>query len=121
MGLQIAAPSGYANSPTTIKIQSFIGNYYGRSAHDVAGQWVRDNQSADPNSINNCSVAGDDAAFVQYSTAGLVGYQVFIIRVDRQTLGLARLWGLSIEGSAGLDPQAIADAKKVLGSWQWDK
>ncbi len=121
VALQINAPATYAYNPTTITIQSFIGNYSGKTALSVARDWVRQHQYADPNSIAKCSVANVDAAFARYSTNGLVGYRVFLIRIDQQTAGLARLWSLTVEGSGGLGADTIADAKRVLGSWQWDK
>jgi len=119
VALQINAPSGYANQPTTIKVQTFIGNYYGQTAHSVAVNWANQHSTADSNSITDCSVAGGAAAFVKYAGNGVVGYQFLLVRVDTQYQRLARLWGLNIEGTSGLDSNSVADAMRVLGSWQW--
>ena len=119
VALQIKAPPRYANQPTTIKVQTFIGNYYGQTAHSVAVSWANQNPNADSSSITDCSAAGGDAAFYKYAGNGVVGYQFFMVRVDTQYQRLARLWGLNIEGTGGLDPSSVADAMRVLGSWQW--
>lgn len=119
VALQINAPPGYTNQPTTIKVQTFMGNYYGQTAHGVAVSWANQNPNADASSITDCSVAGGDAAFYKYAGNGVVGYQFFMVRTDTQYQRLARLWGLNIEGTGGLDSNSIADAVRVLGSWQW--
>jgi hypothetical protein len=117
--LQISAPPSYANQPTSIKVQTFIGNYYGQTAHSVAVTWASQHPFADTNSVTDCAVASGDAAFVRYAGSGVVGYQFFMVRVDPQYQGLARLWGLNLEGTAGLDSNSAADAMRVLGSWKW--
>jgi hypothetical protein len=120
VALQINAPAGYPDQPTTIKVQTFIGNYYGQTAHGAALSWASQHSSADSNSIMDCSVADGAAAFVKYAGSGVVGYQFFMVRVDTQYQRLARLWGLDLEGTGGLDSNSVADAMAVLGSWKWD-
>lgn len=117
--LDLAAPVGYANRPTTIKVQSFVGNYYGKTAHDWAAFWIQRDPSAEQ-TIVDCSVAGGTAAIMRYAYGDFVGYRALLIRVDQKIPQFAREWGLTIEGTGGLDANSIADAKKVLGSWRWD-
>jgi hypothetical protein len=119
VALQIKAPPSYTNQPTTIKVQTFIGNYYGQTAHSVAVSWANQNPNADSSSITDCSVAAGDAAFYKYAGNGVVGYQFFMVRVDTHYERLARLWGLNLEGHGGLDSNSVADAMRVLGSWRW--
>jgi hypothetical protein len=119
VALQMNAPPGYANQPTSIRVQTFIGNYNGQTAHSVAVSWASEHSIADSNSIADCSVAGGAAAYVQYRGNGLVGYQFFMVRVDAHYDRLARLWGLNLEGTGGLDSNSVADAMRVLGSWRW--
>lgn len=117
--LVITAPASYQYSPTSITVQSFVGNYYGKTSHDWAAflirQWVFADQT-----VVDCPVGAGTAAFARYSDAGVTGYKAFMVRVDSKNAGYARLWGLTVEGTGGLDANAIADAKKVLGSWRWD-
>ena len=120
MVLRITAPSTYADQPTTISIQSFIGNYYGQSADSAAASWAEQHSFADQNSVTQCPIAGTSAAFARYGVNGMSAYQFFIVRVDTQYQGLARLWGLNLAGTGGLDSRSIADAMSVLGSWQWN-
>jgi hypothetical protein len=118
VALQINAPPGYANQPTSLKVQTFIGNYYGQTAHSVGVSRASQNPNADSSSITDCSVAGGDATFFKYAGDGVIGYQFFMVRVDTQYQRLARLWGLNLEGK-GIDPKSVADAMRVLGSWKW--
>jgi hypothetical protein len=119
VALQIKAPPSYTNQPTTIKVQTFIGNYYGQTAHSVAVSWANQNPNAGSSSITDCSVAAGDAAFYKYAGNGVVGYQFFMVRVDAQQPRQSRLWGLNLEGTGSLDTNSVADAMRVLGSWQW--
>jgi hypothetical protein len=117
--LQVDAPAGYADAPTTIVIQSFIGDYSGKTSHDAAVQWVVNHpSSADSNSVADCSVGGGPAAFVRDTRDGHLSYHVFLTRIDNQ-YNVTRLWGLYVDGTGGLDPNAIVDAKEMLGSWKW--
>jgi hypothetical protein len=117
--LVLSAPASYQYNPTKITIQSFMGNYSGKTSHDWAVFLIKQ-YSFSEQTVVDCLAAGGTAAFARYSANGLVGYMAFIVRIDSKNAGYAYLWGLTIEGTGGLDLEAIADAKSVLGSWRWD-
>lgn len=117
--LQLNAPNSYANNPTVIRVQSFIGPISEKNPHDAATDRAAQDPQADAASVTDCSAAGGAVAFYKYARGGTLGYQFLLMRADSQYAGLVRLYGVAVEGSGGLDPDAITDAKKLLGSWRW--
>ncbi|MDQ6879819.1 MAG: hypothetical protein M3082_19395 [Candidatus Dormibacteraeota bacterium] len=76
--------------------------------------------------VTDCTVAGDPAAFFQYTAkrsqlvdskpGDWTGYMVvFVHHHVPNNLPYA----LRIEGTGGIDPRAIHDAKAILASWTW--
>jgi hypothetical protein len=126
VALRLLAPASYAYRPTTIDVQTFIGNFNRWTVHEIAVMWAKDNPDADT-TVSDCAVAGGHAAIVRYAgrshilsgNSYVVGYQILFLRKDTQDPNLTRMWGLLIEGTGGLDPSAVVDAKTVLGSWKW--
>jgi hypothetical protein len=107
----LTAPAGYSNSPTIISVVSLFGDvphhsptYYltnqTQNFYTVVGH------------IQQCDITGDSAAFVQYARASNAGYLVLWIHY-------AVVYELILEGSSGIDPAAIQDAKGLLASVSW--
>ncbi len=115
--LSLQAPAAYSNAPTTIWLQSFSGPQL-LSAHDEAMRDAQQNSQVDPQSVADCVVGGSDAAFYKLAKDNRVAYQIYVTHFSPNA-GVTLLYGLRLEGQLGLDPKAIADAKMVLGSWQW--
>ena len=129
--LVIAAPTAYSNQPTKIALQSLIGRFSSQTADDVAAMWYA---PAPPNGnpeynvtlvgqVMHCTVAGSAAAFFEYTSkksqlvggngAGPFDGYMFVFLHE----GFA--YALRLEGTGGVDPQALQDAKAILGSWTW--
>jgi hypothetical protein len=60
----------------------------------------------------DCQVGGDQAALFRTTDGGRPAYRIFLVH---HTL----LYMVTVSGSGGLDPHAIADTKSLLGSWSW--
>jgi hypothetical protein len=130
--LLLDAPSTYTNGPTRIALLSLIGNFQSQTPDNVAKQFYGPAPAGGHpefaaqlvDQVSDCTVAFGPAAVFQYraqrsqmpngsGTAGqFSGYMVVFLHAY---FGYA----LRLEGSDGLDPHAIGDAKKILGSWTW--
>jgi hypothetical protein len=129
--LVLDAPAGYSHAPTQIALLSLMGYFPSETPADVAGEFYG---PAPPGGhpefaaqlvgeIGNCTVAGDSASFFQYSSqrsqiAGtgtpgqFSGYMIVFLHFHYA-------YGVRVEGTGGLDQQAVRDAKQILGSWTW--
>jgi hypothetical protein len=132
--LLLKAPSNYSNAPTRIGIQAGM---------EIPNSWTPDQVAAryygpvspgvDPDfeahlvgDVAHCTVAGHPAAFFQYTSkrshlpdgrlGEWTGYLVVFVH-DHVPYNIP--YALRIEGSGGIDPRAIHDAKVILGSWTW--
>jgi len=129
--LVLAAPTAYSNQPTKIALQSLIGRFTSQTVADVAAMWYA---PAPPNGhpefnvtlvgqLMHCTVAGSAAAVFEYTSmrsqvvggngAGPFAGYMFVFLHE----GFA--YALRLEGTSDVDPQALQDAKAILGSWTW--
>ncbi len=116
--LILNAPSSYSNQPTRLQILSLLGYYQTETVDQLAQQYYGPSVHATVPSVQlvgavtHCTVAGEAAAFFQYRQGNRSGYLVLFLHFHY-------LYGLRLEGDGGLDPQAVGNAKMILGSWQW--
>ncbi len=116
--LVISAPRSYKNQPTTIEVLSLLGYFPNQSPRDLAPMFFR--ASVHPGlpstdlvgAVSDCQVQGVPAAAFQYVQGDRNGYLVLFLHYNF-------LYGVRVEGLGGVDPQAIRDAKQVLGSITW--
>jgi hypothetical protein len=94
---------GYNTSP----IEEVAANFYGVGS---AGRGNPPKQVL--GQVTRCVVAGDPTVFFNYAQGKQVGYLVLLIHDHL-------LYGLTLEGVAGVDQRAWQDAKRILGSWTW--
>ena len=112
------APASYSNQPTKIEVLNPIGYYPNATPDQVIKRFYESptNPGVAPvalvGGVASCAVQTDNAAFIQYSQGDRAGYLVIFLHIDS-------LYGLRLEGSGGVDERAVADAKRVLGSWRW--
>jgi hypothetical protein len=112
---QLAAPSGYQYAPTTIDIAVLFED----SPHHAPERYlagITDVNYTVIGQIQTCTIRGDPAAYLQFTlpsrpgfNGSRAGYMVVWLHSD-----LAYL--LNLEGSGGVDPRAIQDAKGILAS-----
>lgn len=133
--LVLHSPSGLSNTPTRVGLLALIAAANADTPEQVAAQWWYGPGAPGSNpdfeahivgQVTDCTVAGDPAAFFQYtakrsqlvdSRAGdWTGYMVVFVH-HRLPYNLP--YALRIEGTSGIDPRAIHDAKAILGSWTW--
>lgn len=115
--LVIDAPKSYPHQPTSIEVLSLLGYFPNQSPHDIAPQYYGPSHPGVPSvqlvgAVTDCRVQNDLAAFFQYSQGDRGGYLVLFLHAYY-------LYGVRVEGSGGVDPRAIHDAKQVLGSVRW--
>jgi len=129
--LVLAAPSAYSNQPTKIALQSLTGRFTSETVDDVAAMSYA---PAPPNGhpefnvtlvgrVRHCTAAGTTAAVFEYTSerSQLVGgngpgpFDGYMFVFLHKEFAYA----LRLEGTKGLDPQALHDAKAILGSWTW--
>jgi hypothetical protein len=104
--IRFTAPGIYSYSPTTIEIASLIGRY--STAREGA------QQIADPGAsvVLDCQIDSGQASFFRTTESGRPAYRILLVHHDL-------LYMVTVAGSGGFDPRAIADAKSLLGSWHW--
>lgn len=116
--LVIDAPPNYTHPSTRIELLSLIGYFPNQAPRDIAPMYFAPSVHPDVpsdkavGSVTDCQVQGDRAAFVQYVRGDRGGYLVLFLHDNY-------LYGVRVEGSAGVDPMAVRDAKQLLGSIQW--
>jgi hypothetical protein len=108
---QLVAPSTYLNAPTTIDIASLFQDIPYKSPMDLITGITQVNYTL-VGQIQTCIIGGDSAAYTQYTLGSRAGYMVLWVH-------LSVAYSLILEGTGGLDPKAIQDAKGVLGSLSW--
>ena len=132
--LVLDSPSDYSNTPTRIGLLALMAVPSSDTPDKVAAQWYGpgapgsnpDFEAHLVGNVTDCTVAGDPAAFFQYKakrsqlvdskSGDWTGYMVvFVHHHVPDNLPYA----LRIEGTGGIDPRAIHDAKSILGSWTW--
>jgi hypothetical protein len=129
--LVLSAPSNYSNLPTKIALESLIGRFPSETPDDVAAQWYAPAPPGGHPEFNvtlvgqvmDCTIAGGPAAVFQYTAQGsqmvggngagpFDGYMFVFLHKDFA-------YALRLEGTSGLDPRALKNAKAILGSWTW--
>jgi hypothetical protein len=129
--LALDAPTNYSNAPTRMAVLSLLGYFQSETPADVAKQYYGpappgghpEFEARLVGDVTSCTVGADAAAYFQYSsqrsqitgavTPGpYVGYMIIFLHFNYA-------YALRVEGTGGLDTQAVRDAKEVLGSWTW--
>jgi hypothetical protein len=106
--IRFIAPTTYSNSPTTVEISSLIGRF--STARQGAQEYFR--QDPGVNTMLDCQISGSQASFFSTTDGGRPAYRIFLVHNSL-------LYMVTIRGSGGFDPRAMADAKSLLGSWSW--
>lgn len=109
--LVLDAPDTYTHQPTRIEILALMGYYPTETPDDVAKQYT-DPSLQVVGSMIECSVGSDPAAVLQYVGGTRAGYFVVFLH-------FRYAYAVRVEGQGGVDTQAVAAAKRLLGSWQW--
>jgi hypothetical protein len=107
--LRLKAPESNSFAPTYIDLQGSLGRWPNASPTWVVANAVPG--PADPSTVqlNTCSVGSDPAAYYAYTKGSESGYLVLWLHSGNAL-------EVTLHGTGGVDPQAIRDAKAVLGS-----
>jgi hypothetical protein len=109
------APAIYTDPPTKLRVLNPMGYYPNSAVNQVIGRFIGPDDGTPivlVGEVGDCSVQSDSAAFLQYTQGDRRGYIIAILHFDS-------LYEVQLEGSGGVDQNAVRDAKQLLGSWQW--
>ncbi len=110
----MTAPASYQYFPTSMSISAPLPADPGQTASAflarmTQGVWLGDQPLVVSAAPQACSVGGDAAAFLSFTSGDMVGFMVLWLHFGDAYL-------LQLKGTGGVDKRAVHDAKGVLAS-----
>jgi hypothetical protein len=105
----LTAPSSYSFTPTTMRVQSLLGYFPNLTPAQTINQYF---PQSGMGVVESCTVSSDHAAFVQYTQGTHSGYFILWLHFNYA-------YSVTLDGTGGMDPRSIQDAKGVLASVTW--
>jgi hypothetical protein len=104
----MTAPTSYKYSPSTIVVSPPLPTSPGQTPGTYLAQFAQRSVSITA-SPQTCTVGGDQAAFLSFTSGAKVGYMVLWFH-------FGDAYRLDVQGNGGVDQRAVQDAKGVLAS-----
>lgn len=108
-------PASYSSQPIKLRVLNPMGYYPSTPVNQVIKRFIGPDDGTPivlVGEVGDCTVQTDSAAFLQYTQGSRAGYMIALLH-------FGSLYEVQLEGSGGVDQNAIQDTKQLLGSWQW--